>query len=48
VEVWGEERVFVEAVARRIERKSGLREALWAPTDHPEMIDRPENNKTII
>jgi exodeoxyribonuclease V alpha subunit len=29
VEIWGEERVFVEAVARKVERHSGLREALW-------------------
>ena len=29
VEVWGKEGVFGEAVLRRIERSSGLREALW-------------------
>jgi exodeoxyribonuclease V alpha subunit len=29
VEVWGSEAVFVEAVGRRIERTSGLRDALW-------------------
>ena len=30
VEIWGDEAVFVEAVSRRIDRKSGLNEALWA------------------
>jgi len=29
VEVWGREEIFREAVSRRIERTSGLREALW-------------------
>ena len=29
VEVWGREEVFHDAVSRRIERTSGLREALW-------------------
>jgi exodeoxyribonuclease V alpha subunit len=29
VEVWGHEDVFVRAVSRRIERTSGLRDALW-------------------
>ncbi|MFZ0451354.1 MAG: exodeoxyribonuclease V subunit alpha [Desulfatiglandaceae bacterium] len=29
IEVWGREEVFVEGVKRRIERSSGLREALW-------------------
>jgi exodeoxyribonuclease V alpha subunit len=29
VAVWGDEEVFVTAVSRRINRKSGLREALW-------------------
>jgi len=29
VEVWGREDVFVEGVKRRIERSSGLRDALW-------------------
>jgi len=29
VEVWGSAEVFTAAVARRIERKSGLRDALW-------------------
>ncbi len=29
VEVWGAEKVFDTAVSRRIERKSGLRDALW-------------------
>jgi len=29
VEVWGKEEVFQEAVSRRIERISGLRQALW-------------------
>jgi len=29
VEVWGSEEVFGAAVSRRIERKSGLRDALW-------------------
>jgi exodeoxyribonuclease V alpha subunit len=28
-EIWGDEEIFVKAVSRRIERKSGLREALW-------------------
>ena len=30
VAIWGNEEVFVTAVARKIERKSGLREALWS------------------
>jgi exodeoxyribonuclease V alpha subunit len=29
VEIWGDERVFRAAVSRRIERTSGLRDALW-------------------
>jgi exodeoxyribonuclease V alpha subunit len=29
VEIWGEREVFVAAVSRRIDRKSGLKEALW-------------------
>jgi len=29
VEIWGDEEVFKSAVARRVERTSGLREALW-------------------
>ncbi len=29
VEVWGKEEVFRAAVSRRIERTSGLRDALW-------------------
>jgi exodeoxyribonuclease V alpha subunit len=29
VEVWGAEDVFVASVERRIERRSGLRDALW-------------------
>ena len=29
VEVWGREEVFKAAISRRIERISGLREALW-------------------
>jgi hypothetical protein len=29
VEVWGHEDVFVGSVSRRIERTSGLRDALW-------------------
>jgi exodeoxyribonuclease V alpha subunit len=29
VEIWGDEEIFVTAVARRITRKSGLRGALW-------------------
>lgn len=29
VEVWGREEVFLKAVARRIQRQSGLRDALW-------------------
>jgi len=31
VEMWGPERVFRTAVSRRIERRSGLRDALWTP-----------------
>ncbi|MFU8856364.1 MAG: exodeoxyribonuclease V subunit alpha [Deferrisomatales bacterium] len=31
VEVWGTEAVFREAVSRRVERSSGLRDALWGP-----------------
>jgi exodeoxyribonuclease V alpha subunit len=29
IEVWGKEKIFVEGVSRRIERSSGLRDALW-------------------
>jgi exodeoxyribonuclease V alpha subunit len=29
VEIWSDEDVFITAVSRRIDRKSGLREALW-------------------
>lgn len=29
VEIWSDEEVFITAVSRRIDRKSGLREALW-------------------
>ncbi|MBA7699838.1 RecBCD enzyme subunit RecD [subsurface metagenome] len=29
IEVWGTERVFIEGVSQRIERSSGLRDALW-------------------
>jgi exodeoxyribonuclease V alpha subunit len=29
MEVWGKENLFLNAVARRIERSSGLRDALW-------------------
>jgi exodeoxyribonuclease V alpha subunit len=28
-EIWGREEVFLDGVSRRIERSSGLREALW-------------------
>jgi exodeoxyribonuclease V alpha subunit len=31
VEVWGTEAVFREAVSRRVERSSGLRDAVWGP-----------------
>jgi exodeoxyribonuclease V alpha subunit len=30
VDIWGNEGIFVTAVSRRIDRKSGLREALWS------------------
>ena len=30
VDIWGNEEIFVTAVSRRIDRKSGLREALWS------------------
>jgi exodeoxyribonuclease V alpha subunit len=30
VDIWGNEEVFVAAASRRIDRKSGLREALWS------------------
>ncbi|MFQ5650967.1 MAG: exodeoxyribonuclease V subunit alpha [bacterium] len=33
VEIWGDEGVFKAAVARRVKRASGLREALWGATD---------------
>ena len=33
VEIWGREDLFSTAVARRIDRKSGLGEALWAGSD---------------
>jgi exodeoxyribonuclease V alpha subunit len=29
IEVWGSEHIFRTAVSRRIERTSGLRDALW-------------------
>jgi exodeoxyribonuclease V alpha subunit len=29
VEIWGDEKIFTAAVQRRIERRSGLKEALW-------------------
>jgi exodeoxyribonuclease V alpha subunit len=29
VTLWGREEIFLKAVSRRIERSSGLREALW-------------------
>jgi exodeoxyribonuclease V alpha subunit len=29
IEVWGTERIFIEGVSQRIERSSGLRDALW-------------------
>jgi len=29
VEIWSDKEVFITAVSRRIDRKSGLREALW-------------------
>ena len=29
VEIWGSQEVFISAVSRRVERTSGLREALW-------------------
>ena len=29
VELWGDETIFVPAVSRRVERKSGLKDALW-------------------
>jgi exodeoxyribonuclease V alpha subunit len=32
VEVWGKEEVIRQAVSRRIERRSGLKEALWSKT----------------
>ncbi len=32
VEIWGREDLFATAVARRIDRKSGLKDALWANT----------------
>lgn len=35
VKIWGKEDVFVSAVSRRTERKSGLREALWDGGRHP-------------
>ena len=31
VEIWGDEAVFKQAVTRRTERMSGLRDALWEP-----------------
>ncbi|MBC7962406.1 MAG: exodeoxyribonuclease V subunit alpha [Steroidobacteraceae bacterium] len=30
VEIWGDQAVFIEAVSRKIDRKSGLGEALWS------------------
>ena len=30
VEIWGSEEVFLTAISRRIDRKSGLRDALWS------------------
>ena len=34
IEVWGTERIFIEGVSQRIERSSGLRDALWAGLSH--------------
>lgn len=34
VEIWGTEEVFLAAVSRRIDRKSGLGEALWGDAEH--------------
>jgi len=31
IEIWGSEEIFKIAVSRRIERMSGLRDALWNP-----------------
>lgn len=33
VEIWSDEEVFITAVSRRIERKSGLRAALWGDSE---------------
>jgi len=33
VEIWGDDAVFVEAVSRRIDRKSGLKDVLWPETE---------------
>lgn len=33
VEIWGDEAVFVGAVSKRIDRKSGLKDALWPETE---------------
>jgi exodeoxyribonuclease V alpha subunit len=33
-EIWGDEEIFVAAVARRIDRKSGLKEALWSEPEN--------------
>lgn len=33
VDIWGDEEIILNAVSRRIERKSGLREALWVGSE---------------
>jgi exodeoxyribonuclease V alpha subunit len=41
IQVWGEEGIFLSAIQRRIQRSSGLREALWGDRD---LSTAPHNN----
>jgi exodeoxyribonuclease V alpha subunit len=41
VEIWGNEQVFATAIARRVQRRSGLRDALRVRGDLPEATDTP-------
>jgi exodeoxyribonuclease V alpha subunit len=36
IELWSDKGIFVTAVRRKISRRSGLREALWAPGQNPQ------------
>ncbi|UFS70143.1 exodeoxyribonuclease V subunit alpha [Geomonas sp. RF6] len=38
VEIWGDEEVFLGAVSRKVDRKSGLRDALWTVAEGAEIV----------